>query len=106
MVKQMTNQNKFLHKLTLALNYKTVEELKNTMSHLELQSWYEYYQEEPFGYDRIEIQLATITDILLKSNGVKESSPIDHMVSISNDIKQYQKEKQKKSDLMTKLNNF
>jgi hypothetical protein len=59
---------------------KTVTELENTMSIRELYEWYEYYSEEPFMADRIEIQLATISNIAGSFGGSKLKHS-DYMIS-------------------------
>lgn len=49
------------------------------MSLSELYEWYEYYSEEPFIADRIEIQLATISN-LIGSFGKSKLKHADYMV--------------------------
>lgn len=44
--------------------FRTVTELEKCMSLRELYEWYEYYAEEPFIADRLEIQLATICTMI------------------------------------------
>lgn len=55
------------------LDYKTVTELENTMSMRELYEWYEYYSEEPFFADRLEIQMANVSLMVAKSKKAKHS---------------------------------
>lgn len=59
--------------------FRTVTELENFMSLSELYEWYEYYSEEPFIADRIEIQLATISN-LIGSFGKSKLKHADYMV--------------------------
>lgn len=44
--------------------FRTVTELERCMSLRELYEWYEYYAEEPFIADRLEIMLATICTMI------------------------------------------
>jgi hypothetical protein len=65
----------------LALNlHKTVEELKQTMSYREFQSWQVYYNEEPFLADRLEIQLSRIGQITSLTGMQKIDLPDNYFV--------------------------
>jgi len=59
------------------------------MSRQELNGWYEYYQEEPFLADRIELQIATLSAIIGTSKGLKYKAE-EYMVT---------KREQKKSSI-------
>lgn len=61
--------------------FRTVTELENFMSVRELHEWYQYYNEEPFIADRLEIQLATIGFILASQNSKKKFKHSEFMVS-------------------------
>ena len=41
------------------------------MSYRDLYEWYEYYKAEPFMSDRIEVQLATISQLIANFGGSK-----------------------------------
>jgi len=104
---KMDRSRKFLFKLALNLGYKTVAELEETMSYNEFLEWSEYYSEEPFMSDRIEMQLATLTDVTIKtSTSAKDISPVDFMITVSEEQKIEQKKIQKHKDLVEKLNSF
>jgi hypothetical protein len=45
------------------------------MSYQELYDWYEYYMNEPFFSDRIEMQLATISMLISSFGGGKGNKP-------------------------------
>lgn len=69
------------------------------MSQRELYEWYDYYSQEPFLADRIEIQLATLSFIASNFAGGK-SSHDDFMVT------KKEKPKPKQKDLEDKLKNM
>lgn len=98
----MTNSEIFLFKLAIELNYRTVADLKETMSQRELMQWYEFYKLHPFHADRMELQMAVLTDILLKVNGNKDSKPLDFMITATKE----EKEKQKQKEIKNLLNAF
>lgn len=50
------------------------------MSVSELHEWYEYYEQEPFLADRLEIQLATLSSMVGGFGGSK-LKPNDFMIS-------------------------
>lgn len=50
------------------------------MSVQELNEWYDYYQEEPFLADRIEIQIAVLSAVFGNSKGLKHKVE-DYLVS-------------------------
>ncbi len=103
----MENSRKFLFKLCLELNYKSVSELEHTMSTKELSEWSDYFSEEPFSSRVNEIQLATLTEILLKSfNNKSDLTALDFMISISKEDKDIRKKEIKKTELFEKLNKF
>lgn len=58
-----------MFKLALNLN-KTVAELSSTMSYYEFLQWQDYYNQEPFLADRLEVQLSKIgyTNLLVGMN--------------------------------------
>ncbi|WP_276835308.1 phage tail assembly protein T [Chryseobacterium cucumeris] len=60
-------------------SFRTVTELENFMSLSELYEWYEYYSEEPFLADRLEIQLATLCN-MVGSFGKSKLKHSDYMV--------------------------
>jgi len=102
----MEQSRKFLFKLALNLGYKTVEELENTMTYNEFLEWVEYYSEEPFMADRIELQLASLTDITVKSHTSAETTPVDFMITVSEEQKANQRALEKHKKLVEKLNAF
>ena len=59
--------------------FRTVAELEKFMSLRELYEWYEYYSEEPFFADRLEIQLATLCN-MVGSFGKSKLKHSDYMV--------------------------
>lgn len=59
--------------------FRTVTELENCMSLRELYEWYEYYAQEPFFADRLEIQLATVS-LMIAGFGKSKSKHQDFMV--------------------------
>jgi len=94
----MTKLDVFLHSLTLELGYKSIRELKNSLSVKEIFEWQEYYSLKPFGHDRNEIQLAVLSHMFSAVNGGKSKGYLDFMVSdtstekrnkIINDIKNF-----------------
>lgn len=76
------------------------------MTHAELMQWMEYYSLEPFGYDRLEVQLAQISDILVKTVGEKDTLPVDFMISVSEEDKDRVREKEKHKKLVKQLADF
>lgn len=56
------------------------------MSLRELYEWYEYYSEEPFFADRIEMQLATIC-LQISGFGKSKSKHEDFMICKKRDVK-------------------
>jgi len=65
--------------LVQQLNYKTVTELENTMSLRELYEWYDYYSEDPFLADRLEMQMANIC-VMVGSFGDSKLNHSDYMI--------------------------
>ncbi len=102
----MKSEDRFLFKLCIVLGYKSIRELKDTMSQKELFQWVEYYSHEPFHMDRVELQLAQISDILVKTAGEKKTSPIDFMLSVSEDDKFKHKLAEKQKHVIEQLQNF
>ncbi len=103
----MTLDRKFLFKLCSHLGYKTVAELEHTMSYKELLEWIEYSKEEPLLPDRVELQLARLTEILYRTN-VSETdlTAVDFMPSISDEIKDESREKVKQERLKAQFDAF
>lgn len=60
---------------------RTVGELEQTISSTELQEWIEYYNLEPFGVDRNEIQLASLSYMLASFMGNTKAKTTDFMPS-------------------------
>jgi len=56
------------------------------MSYQELYDWYEYYNQEPFLADRLEIQLATVCQMVGSFGGSKLKTK-DFMITKKNDKK-------------------
>lgn len=102
----MHTDDRFLFRLCLALGYRSIRELKDTMSHRELLQWIDYYSSEPFIADRIEVQLAQISDILMKTAGNTETSALDFMVSVSKEDKDKYKAEEKHKKVLEQLKNF
>jgi len=103
----MEPSRKFLFQLCKELNYKSVAELENTMSSNELQEWMQYYSEKPFMADVIEVQLATLTDMVVKSFAKNpDVSALDFMITVSDADKIAKKEEIKRKKLFEQLNNF
>ena len=102
----MNEHQKFLHKLCIELDYKTVQELINTMSSNELADWIVYYKEEKFLADRLEIQLATIADLIYKSNFSGDKEFIDFMVTVSQEAKDKTKKNLKDLQVIDSLGDF
>ncbi len=85
----------------LALNlHKTVAEIKETMSYAEFVQWQEYYMQEPFLADRLEMQLARIGYSNLFTGMSKVKLEYDYFL-ISHLKKESTKSKEK--DLENKL---
>ena len=61
------------------------------MSFRELYDWYEFYNEEPFFCDRIEIQLATLS-LMVNGFGGGKSKHSDFMIRKQEEKKQTLKE--------------
>jgi hypothetical protein len=58
----------------------------------ELLEWQEYYIEEQFMPDRLELMMATLTAITYNANGGKDLTALDFMLSVS--IEQKDKQRQ------------
>ena len=82
--------NDFIFKLSLNLN-KSVQEIRTTMSFSELLEWINYSKRKSLPTDIQELQMA-----ILISAQMKDSMPLDFMPSISQEVKN--KEKQKRLD--------
>jgi len=102
----MERNRKFLFKLASHLGYTTVAELENTMSYNEFLEWVDYYSFEPFGFDRIELQLSQITELLYRTNFEGDMTAIDFMISVSQEAKQTQKKKQVSKKVLSSLEAF
>ena len=76
------------------------------MSNVEYLQWMEYYKLEPFHADRSELQLAQISDIIVKTAGEKDSMPVDFMLSVSEDDKDRYKAEIKHKKVIDQLKNF
>ena len=77
------------------------------MSSNELQEWMQYYSEKPFMADVIEVQLATLTDMVVKSFAKNpDVSALDFMITVSDADKIAKKEEIKRKKLFEQLNNF
>lgn len=76
------------------------------MSKAELSQWVEYYNKEPFGYDRLEVQLAQLSDIMVKTAGDKDTDAIDFMISVSADDKEHIKADIKQKKVIQQLKDF
>ena len=103
----METGRKFLFQLCKELNYKSVSELENTMSSNELQEWMDYFTEEPFSSKVNEVQLATLSEIVLKIvNNKSDLTALDFMITVSQEDKNKRKEEIKRTELFEKLNSF
>jgi len=102
----MEKSRAFLFKLALNLGYKTVDELENTMTYNEFLEWVEYYSEEPFMSDRIELHLSTLTDLTVKSHTSAQTNPVDFMITVSEEQKAKQRDIEKHNQLLEKLSAF
>lgn len=60
---------------------RTVGELEHTLSASELSEWVEFYNEEPFMADRIEVQLARLSAITVSQKSGKAVNVSDFMVT-------------------------
>ncbi len=61
---------------------------------------------ERFLVDRMEIQLATISELIYRGAGGKDATAIDFMPSLEKEIKEKLKEEQKQIALIKKLDAF
>ena len=102
----MEASRKFLFKLCLNLGYKSVAELENSLSANELLEWYEYYNEEQFMADRLEVQIATLSSMVYSANGGKDLSAVDFMVTVSDEAKEKQRAKEKHAKIVKALDAF
>ena len=50
------------------------------MSIRELYEWYEFYAEEPFFADRLEIQMANVSFMMAAQSGSKKAKHSDYMI--------------------------
>jgi len=67
----------------------------------------QYYSEKPFMADVIEVQLATLTDMVVKSFAKNpDVSALDFMITVSDADKIAKKEEIKRKKLFEQLNNF
>lgn len=71
------------------------------MSVRELYEWYEYYTEEPFFADRIEIQLATISLMIKSFGGGKGKKPTHDDFMVRRKEKQILSEKERNKQLIS-----
>ncbi len=76
--------------------HKGLEELKHSISYREFVSWQEYYQEEPFLSDRLELILARLGQVTALS-GMSELKLDDDYFFVSKEFR--------KQNLETKNNN-
>jgi hypothetical protein len=75
--KKLTPQRRFLFRLALALG-KTVGELEQTMSGVEMQEWMAFAVKEPFGEMRADIRAGIVAAAVASSKG-RRVSPTDFM---------------------------
>ena len=97
---------KFLFKLCSHLGYKTVAELEQTMSYIELQEWVQYYSEERFQPDRLELQLATLSELIYRTSGGKDLTAMDFMPSLSEEEKEIIRLKNKRKQNFDAFESF
>ena len=103
----MEASRKFLFKLCVELGYKSIAELEQQMSHNELLEWVEYYSSEPFMADRIELQLATLTDVIIKTHtSAKDVSAVDFMITVSEEQRKKQKNAEQHHKVVGQLKDF
>lgn len=102
----MEANRRFLFKLCLNLGYKSVSELENSLSANELIEWYEYYKEEQFMADRLELQIATLSAMVYSSSGGKDLSAVDFMISVDDETKEKQRAKEKHAKIVKALDAF
>lgn len=103
----METSRKFLFQLCKELNYKSVAELEATMSSNELNEWVEFYTEEPFMAKVLEVQIATLTEMVIRSFAKEPNiSAIDFMITVSQADKKAKKEEIKRKKLFDQLSNF
>jgi len=89
----------FLHDLASHLG-KTLEEI-NEMPYSEFKSWYEYSLIKPFNTN--EIMIAQLTSLLHNINSKKPISTMGFMVSISEQLKKEEAQKDMEKRLMEEL---
>lgn len=71
------------------------------MSYQELYDWYEYYMNEPFFSDRIEIQLATICTMISSFGAKKGQKPKHSDFMIRQKPKENLSQEEKNKQLIT-----
>ena len=102
----MSNDREFLFKLCLQLGYKSVAELENSMSFKEFAEWGDYYSRNPFLVDRVELQLATLSEMIYAQGGGSELQAIDFMPSVSKEEKESHHKKIKHQKVLESLKSF
>ena len=80
-------------KLVKELGFGTLQNLEDSISYRDVSYWYEFYNRSPFMEDRIEVQLATISQ-LISSFGGSKAKHSDFMVSKQNKKEMTLKDKQ------------
>jgi len=101
----MTQERQFLFKLSLELKI-PIQELMDSMSYIDFLEYMEFSSTHPFQADRIEIQLATISEILYRTAGGTEASAIDFMITATDLQKQKNQEQIKQKELFEQMNDF
>lgn len=102
----MTTLNTFIHKLTLSLGYKTKQELLHTMSHKEFLEWQEYYKENPFPNEVLELQLGIISEMIYKQGFGDDKIAMEFMPSFDKDVIKREKQLQKQKSINDALSSF
>ena len=102
----MNQSRKFLFKLCSHLGYKSVAEMENSLSINEFLEWQDYYREEQFLADRLELMIATLTAITYSANGGKDLTAVDFMLSVSIEEKEKAKQKERNAKVFSALESF
>lgn len=74
--KSLTRDERFWHRLTIALGYRSVRDCQAGLSISDYHDWWLFDQDEPIGNREIRQQLAYIASVLYNAHRSKDSPPL------------------------------
>lgn len=75
--KSLSNDERFWHRLTLALGYSSVESCKASIGDQAAHDWWLFDQTEPIGNREIRHQLAFMCSVLWNAHRTRGSQPVE-----------------------------